>query len=296
MLRPFALVLVVMLCGLSAGVSHAQRYNPYADAHEVLPPVAPDGTLQWGTFFKSAQLQRSYERLWNLGACRGTNKAITEPVEDNKLLIDRLPEAEFAGVVQTAHGSLAGGVVAFTPKGAGGHDAPLFAQLHPAGVSHLNVTGPAAVGDLRPGTVVRIKAAVDERGRGSTPLQALTIVTPTADFTPEAVRPDHTDMIVAGVVSLRGQTLVVRVDAGKLRRLTFTLAADAAVTVDGARLDLVAAGDAVEIKGRLWSGAGSTGAGTIFASHVTVAKQPPARPESRAVAAGAGAGGVRAVE
>jgi hypothetical protein len=97
-------------------------------------------------------------------------------------------------------------------------------------------------------------------------------------------------------VSLRGQTLVVRVDAGKLRRLTFTLAADAAVTVDGARLDLVEAGDAVEIKGRLWSGAGSTGAGTIFASHVTVAKQPPARPESRAVAAGAGAGGVRAVE
>ena len=157
-------------------------------------------------------------------------------------------------------------------------------------------TGPAAVGDLRPGTVVRIKAAVDERGRGGAPLRALTIVTPTADFMPEAVRPDHIDVIVASVVSLRGQTLVVRVDAGKLRRLTFTLAADAAVTVDGARLDLVAAGDAVEIKGRLWSGEGSTGAGTIFASHVTVAKQPPARPESRAVAVGAGAGGGRSVE
>ena len=294
--RPFTVALAAALAVYCGRESFAQRYNPYADAQEILTPVAPDGTIQWGTFFKSAQLQRNYERLWSLGACRGTNKAITEPVENNRLLIDRLPEGDYAGVVQAANGALAGGVVAFTDKAVGGGDAAFFAQLHPAGVSHLTVTGPVAIGALQPGMVVRMRAAVDERGRASEPLRALTIVTPPADFAPEAVRPGKADTIVATVVSIRAATLVVRVDAGRVRRLTFAVAEDAVVTVDAARLDLVAAGDAIAVKGRLWSGAGSHGAGTIFASHVTVTKRPPARPETREVAAGAGAAPGRAVE
>lgn len=294
--RSFAVALAAVLAVYAARESRAQRYNPYADAQEIVAPVAPDGTIQWGTFFKSAQLQRSYERLWNLGACRGTNRAITEPVENNKLLIDRLPEGEFAGVVQAANGTRAGGVVAFTEKGAGDGAASLFAQLHPAGVSHLTVTGTVARGDLRPGMAVRIRAAIDERGRAAESLRAVTIVTPSADFAPEAVQPGKAETIVATVVSVKSATLVVRVDAGRVRRLTFTLADDVVVTVDGARLDLVAAGDAIEVKGRLWSGAGSAGAGTIFASHVTVTKRPAARPETREVAAGAGTAPGRSVE
>lgn len=296
MSRPIVFAVTAALAFVAGRDSYGQRYNPYAAAPEIPPPVAADGTIQWGTFFKSAQLQHSYERLWNLGACRGTNKAITEPVENNKLLIDRLPEADFAGVVQAANGTLAGGVVAFTEKGAAGHVPAYFAQLHPAGVSHLTVTGTVARGDLRPGMVLRIRAAVDERGRGAEPLRAVTIVTPPADFTADAVRPGKADTIVATIVSMRTPTLVVRVDAGKIRRLTFTLADDAVATVDGPRLDLVAAGDTIEVKGRLWSGAGSAGAGTIFASHVTVTKRSPARPETREVAAGAGAAPDRAVE
>ena len=293
--RSFAVALAAVLACYASRESLAQRYNPYADAQEIVAPVAPDGTIQWGTFFKSAQLQRSYERLWNLGACRGTNKAITEPVENNKLLIDRLPEGEFAGLVQAANGTRAGGVVAFTEKGAG-DGAALFAQLHPAGVSHLTVTGTVGRDDVRPGMAVRLRAVVDERGRAAESLRALTIVTPSADFMPHAVQPGKADAVVATVVSIKSATLVVRVDAGRVRRLTFTLADDAVVTVDGARLDLVATGDAVEVKGRLWSGDGSAGAGTIFASHVTVTKRPPARPETREVAAGAGAASGRSVE
>jgi phage gp45-like len=127
-------------------------------------------------------------------------------------------------------------------------------------------------------------------------LRALTIVTPAADFTPQSVQPGRSDPIVATVVSFKSRVLIVRVDAGRVRRLTFTLAEDAVVSVDAARLDLVAPGDAIEVKGRLWSGEGTAGAGTIFASHVTVTKRPPARPETREVAAGAGAAPGRAVE
>ena len=294
--RPIVFVVAVALAVVTSRASFGQRYNPYADAPAALAPVTPDGTIQWGSFFKSAQLQLSYERLWNMGACRGTNKAITEPVEDNKLLIDRLPEADFAGVVQAVNGTRAGGVVAFTDRGAAGQAPAYFAQLHPAGVSHLKVTGTVSRGDLRPGMAVRIRATIDERGRGTEPLRVVTVVTPAADFAPQPVRPGKADAIIATIVSLRGATLVARVDAGKIRRLTFTLADDAVTTVDGARLDLVAAGDTIEVKGRLWSGAGSAGAGTIFASHVTVTKRSPARPETREVAQDAGVAPGRAVE
>lgn len=291
---PVRLAFFTLLACCAADACSGQAYNPYAEA-ATLAPVAPDGTLQWGTYFKSAQLQRAYERLWNLGACRGTNRAITDPVEDNKVLIDRLPEGEFTGTVQAAGGAVAGGVVAFAATGTG-PDAVFYAQLHPKGVSHVTVTGPITLADLRPGMVVRLKAQVDDKGRGSEPLHRLSIVTPPAGFKPEAVVPGRARTIVGGVLSARGGTVVVRVDAGKLRRLTFTLADDAVLTVDGAYFDLVRPGDAVAVKGRLWSGAGTVGSGTVFTSHLTVTKQQPPRPGSRAVAAGAGAGAGRAVE
>ena len=294
--RPISRLVLLAVVVVAAREAAAQRYNPYADAHEAVAPVAPDGTIQWGTFFKSAQMQRAYERLWSLGACRGTNRAITDPVTANKLLIDRLPEGDFEGVVQGASGTLAGGVVAFATGAAGGREEPLFAQLHPAGVSHVSVTGPVSVADLRPGMVVRLRTRVDARGRGTAPVGKLSVVTLAADFEPAAVRPDRDEDVVGSVVSCRNATLVVQVGTGKLRRLTLTLADDAAVTVDGACLDLVRAGDTVKVKGRLWSGEGASGAGTIFASHVTVTKRAPPQPETRAVAAGAGAGGGRPLE
>ena len=294
--RPLCSLVSLALVAGAAGDAAAQRYNPYAEAHEAAAPVAPDGTLHWGTYFKSAQLQQSYERLWNLGACRGTNRAITEPVTANKLVIDRLPEGDFTGVVHGASGALAGGVVAFSETAGGGPEAALFAQLHPAGVSTVTVMGTVSVGDLRPGMAVRLRTRVDSRGRGSEPVDRLTIVTPSPGARPQPVQPDRREDLIGSLVSCRGGTLVVKVDAGKVRRLTVPLADDVVVTVDGAYLELISAGDAIAVKGRLWSGAGAAGAGTIFASQVTVTKRPPPQPESRAVAAGAGVGGGRSVE
>jgi hypothetical protein len=283
--------------GLAPRDTVAQGYDPYAESHAALAPVAEDGTIRWGTFYKSADMQRTYERLWNMGACRGTSKAITVPVQNNKVLIDRLPEGEFTGVVQGMSGPLAGGVVAFVPAGTATQDAAFFAQLHPAGVTRLTVTGPITMDAIRPGMVVRFRAVVDERGRAAEPLRALTVVTPGSGFVPDAVRPGHDDTLVGTVVSCRMKTLVVRIDAGSVRRVTCPLADDAVATVDGSRFDLVTPGDAAEVKGRLWGGEGSTGAGTIFASHVTVTKRPATtQAGSRAAAVAAGAEPLRAVE
>jgi hypothetical protein len=265
-------LVVAALSGASAW-GQVGPYNPYAMAEDAPPPLAADGTIQWGVFYKSAKLQRAYERLWSLGACRGSNRAITVPVAENKLVIDRLPEADFRGVVQGATGDLAGGMVAFALESTSpdGSEA-LVAQLHPAGVSRLAVRGPVPAAVLTNGTVVRVRARVDERGRGMEPIEAFEIIVPPADFRPDAVRPGQLDTIVGVVQAMRRDAVVLRVDAGEIRRVTLAVVGDVVATVDAPRLDLVSAGDWIEVRGRLWTGDGALAGGTVFASDVIVTK------------------------
>lgn len=275
MLRQFPSLLVVPFCLLASAPARGQLtpYNPYADSQEAPAPIAADGTIQWGVFYKSAAIQSAYQRLWNLGACRGTNRAITEPVNRNKVIIDRLPESDFEGKVVAATGTIAGGLVAFAQPAAGQMGEPMVVQLHPAGVTRLRVTGrvPAAV--LKPGMVVRLVAKVDERGRTAEPITAFDIVTPTADFKPDPVRPGVRGAIVAEVKRIHQDVVTLAVPVGPVRRLTLKVAPDAVATIDAARLDLVTPGDSISITGRLWGGDGAMGAGTIFASDVTITKR-----------------------
>ena len=246
-------------------------YDPYADSQGVPAPIAADGTIQWGVFYKSASVQAAYQRLWNLGACRGSNRAITDPVNRNKLLIDRLPEDEYEGTVVAASGGLAGGLIAFTESGAAAAE-PLVVQLHPAGVTRLRITGRAPASVLRRGQVVRLIAEVDAQGEARAPLAAFDIVTPPADFKPDPVAAGRRGTVVGTVQRLHHDTLTLEVPTGRLRRLTFKLADDAVATIDAARLDLVAAGDTIRLQGRLWNGEGAMGAALIFASDVTITK------------------------
>ena len=264
--------LALSLCPCASAAAQVARYNPYADAEQAPAPLAADGTIQWGAFYKSAAIQQNYERLWSIGACRGTSKAIVEPVKRNKLIIDRLPEAEYEGVVVAAAGTLAGGMVAFRENPAA--QAPLVAQLHPAGVTRLRVSGRTPGAILRPGLVIRLVAEVDERGRALEPVTAFEVVTPPADYKPDPVRAGSREQIVGVVRSIASDVLTLYVNAGRLRRLTFTLAPDAVATLDAARLDLASPGDAIAVTGRIWSGEGAMAAGTIFASEVTITKPP----------------------
>ena len=264
--------LALSLCPCASAAAQVARYNPYADAEQAPAPLAADGTIQWGAFYKSAAIQQNYERLWSIGACRGTNQAIVEPVKRNKLIIDRLPEAEYEGVVVAAAGTLAGGMVAFRETPAA--QAPLVAQLHPAGVTRLRVSGRTPGAILRPGLVIRLVAEVDERGRALEPVTAFEVVTPPADYKPDPVRAGSREQIVGVVRSIASDVLTLHVNAGRLRRLTFTLAPDAVATLDAARLDLASPGDAIAVTGRIWNGEGAMAAGTIFASDMTITKPP----------------------
>ena len=284
MRTPFVLLAAALAAACSSSaVAQVAPYNPYAENQEVLQPLAADGTIQWGTFYKSASIQKAYERLWNLGACRGTNKAITVPVERNKIIIDNLPESEFQGVVRGTAGTLAGGLLAFA-EGDDPSAATWVATLHPAGVSHLTVAGQCPAAILQPGMFIRLRANVDSKGKAAAPVKTFDIVTPAADFKPDPVRPNRVDTIVGKVLQIHGTRMLLHVDAGRLRRLSLSLAPDAVATIDASQLELVAPGDAITVTGRLWSGECSMGAGTIFASKVTITKSPlPATPAAAKV-------------
>ncbi|NDC54064.1 MAG: hypothetical protein EBZ74_07155 [Planctomycetia bacterium] len=266
-------------CSAAAPAAHGQinAYNPYADSQRNLPPVAPDGTLRWGTFYKSAAIQEAYERLWELGACRNTNKAITIPVEMNKVAIDALPEEEFHGTVVGAAGTIHGGMIAFTAGGDGATEgSTLVAALHPAGVSRLIVSGPLPAAALEPGMTVRLRTRVDRRGD---------VITPAPGFKPAAIEPGRDETVVGTVARYRAGTLTIQLAAGGIRRVTVPVDPAAAVRVDAAQVDLVSPGDVVALKGRVWRGEGRLEDGTVFASAVTVTKptavaaSPAAAPE-----------------
>lgn len=276
------LLAALVWCGGASG--QVAPFNPYDDGHEALPPVAADGTIHWGTFYKSAKVQQTYERLWAMGSCRGTNRAITVPVNENKLVIDRLPEGEFTGVVRAAAGHLAGGMVAFHEGTAAvGDEEPLVAQFHPAGVTRFRVSGRASPTILAPGMVVRLITEVDSRGRVREPVRSLEIVSPPAGFVADPVEADRRGTVVGTIASIRKDVVTLRTGTGKLRRITLELADDAIVSIDAARLDLVGPGDTIEVKGRLWAGDGSMGAGTVFVSDVVVTKKPLAEAGRAAV-------------
>lgn len=266
-----ALVLLAVAVPVAPDVqAQINAYNPYADSQAHLPPVAPDGTLRWGTFYKSAAIQKAYERLWNLGACRNTNMAITVPVEMNKVAIDSLPEETFRGVVQGATGTLHGGMLAFTAAEADG--STFVAALHPAGVSKLSVSGRIPVSDIRAGMTVRLQARVDRKGMAAEPASTIDVITPAAGFKAEPIVPDQPTTVVGTVTRVQGSTLWLQVAAGRIRRVAVPLGPGTVINVDAAQLDLVAPGDIVLIEGRAWRGEGCLGEGTVFASTLTVTK------------------------
>lgn len=279
--RALALLVATTTAAPPPVAAPLNAYNPYADTQN-LPPVAPDGTLRWGTFYKSAAIQQAYERLWNLGACRNTNKAITIPVEMNKVAIDSLPEEEFRGVVVGATGTIRGGMIAFSTAAVPAADTPTcVAALHPAGVSKLAVSGLVPVTALRPGLTVRVQAEVDSKGIGTQPLEAIEVITPPPGFKPVGIQAGRVESVIGTVVRRNADALLLQVAAGRIRRLSLPIAPDAVVRVDAAQLDLVAPGDIVTLTGRVWRGEGCLGEGTVFASAVTVTKPSPTEPPPR---------------
>lgn len=262
-----ALACTAACVGSFPGFAQAQLgpYNPYAKPVEDAPAVAADGTLHWPVFYRSAKMELKYENLHNMGACLGTNKAVTVPVEKNKLNIDTLPEVSVTGrVVQMSKGSI------LLQQADGKVD---MIVTHPAGVSRVDVTGDVPASWLKNGMLVRFLGKVDKNGHGAEPVDAVDVMSTPGDFAPPEVEPGVRQNITAKVRSLRGNTLIVTTLNGSLRKLTFTLTDKAVAHLLTKELKYTTMGDELTAKGHLYTVAGAKPERCIFASDVTVSKQ-----------------------
>jgi hypothetical protein len=275
---PIALILV----GLSWTQSAQGQgvYNPYAKTDEQWTSVKPDGTINWPTFFKSAAYEARFQSYFAMGSCVGTNQVINNSLKNNKVDVNLLPEISVKGTAT----KLETGIVTITDS----TGKPLIVVTHPAGVSKVNVAGKMPASELKPNTTVKFLGRVDERGIGTDTIDNLEVFTPGPTFHWLPVEAKRVQTITGIVTKLTGQRLQVRVDTGKVRRLTVTLSPDAMCTVDSSALTLVSPGDEVTAKGHAYSaGAGTGGMEALFAGEVSVSKggAAPKKVETAEVAA-----------
>lgn len=259
---------IVCLCSSIAVSAQFEKYNPYAQPEELEAPVTADGKVNWPKFFKSAALKTKFDGYFQIGACRGTNPVINERLRNNEVDINTLPKTTVEGV---AVGAQAGVIQMRDQSG------NLFSLItHPAGVSHVNVTGTMPASHLQRGMIVRFQASVDEHGVGLEPLTSMDVLSAGVDFTPKPVEAGRTQMVV-GTISriLNSDRLQVTVQPGKLHRLTFTLQDDVTVNVNARQPELVAVGDLIKAEGHVYTPPGNTVSKTIFTDKMDVTKRDP---------------------
>jgi hypothetical protein len=256
----FGVLLLFLLPALAAAQS--APYNPYAPVREE-PPIRADGKLNWPSFFRSAYMESKYQRLFAAGSCTGTRKVITEALRQNKVNVNLLPEVSTAGRVLRVQP----GLVMMLDDA----QHPVTLVTHPANVTKVHVAGTLAPTALRAGMLVRLRATIDEEGKGTEPVAELEVVNANPDISLEAVEPDKLQTIVGTIARVKHNQLRLNVATGKMHRLSIELAEDATIQVDSNSLALIQAGGEVTAKGLVYEEAGSPPRKTIFASEIEVA-------------------------
>lgn len=253
------------LCLSIAAQAQFEKYNPYAQPEILEPVITPDGKVNWPKFYKSASLKNKFDGYFQIGACAGTNPRINDLLHRNEVDINGLPKTTIEGVVI---GNQAGSVQMRDANGR------LFALVvHPAGVSHVNVTGTMPPNQLRIGMIVRFSGKVDGQGTGLEPLSAIDVLSAGVDVEPESVEP-HQMQTVTGTISrvLPNDRMQVTVRPGKLHRLTLTLADDVTINVNAHLPELVAMGDHVMAEGHVYTPPGNNPSTTLFTDKIDVIK------------------------
>jgi hypothetical protein len=261
----------------TAAAAQVEPYNPYAPVRDDKPAVAADGKLHWPSFFKSADIQLRFQSLLAVDACQGTNKSITNPVINNRLVIDDLPESSVSGRVTAVEP----GVLEIVDDAGKKHSI----ITHPAGVSRIAVTGDVSAAVLKPGMIVRFTGRVNSKGDGTDRIGSLDVITPGETHKWHEVQPDRVMTITASVLSVRRGMVSLKLPTGKLQRLRIILEDSAVAHLDTKDLALSSRGDKVSAKGHVYTNTtGKTSAHLVFASDVTVVKPTAAEGEQKVAA------------
>ncbi|HTN77161.1 MAG TPA: hypothetical protein VL096_18000 [Pirellulaceae bacterium] len=262
--------LALTLWFTTAAAAQVAPYNPYAEPADDPSPVTADGKPNWPSFYKSAATQAKFQAYFEMGSCVGTRKSINNMLADNKVNINKLPEADVAGLASRNEK----GTILLQEKS--GQNAMVVA--HPAGVSKISITGPLPITALQVGMTVRFLGKIDTKAQGTEPLAAMEVVSPSADLKPQELIAGQLSTVIGTITKLHGQHMQVKLATGKLHRATFTVTPETTVTVNASDLALIFPGDEVTAKGHLYAGQGTAAKKTVFADEIVVTKhiQQPA--------------------
>jgi hypothetical protein len=246
-----------------------------------LPAVSPDGKLNWPAFFKSVGTEAKFQSLFAQGICTGTRKVTTTMLQENKVVVNSLPEVSFTALAVKVQPGI---VMAVNAQGES-----CALVTHPAQVSRINVSGTMPPAGIAPGMIIRLQGKVDASGKGTEPVDALEIVDGNPDVTAIAVTPEKLQTIVGMVTRAKRNIFQLKMSSGKVRRLTFELAEKPIIAVDAKSLSAVLPGSEVKVKGHVYEGEGSLAKKTIFASDLEVTEKfvwdQPGKPNDDKVAA-----------
>ena len=252
-----------LLGGTGFAFGQLGAYDPYAQEKEE-SPISADGKVIWPSFFRNPGMEAKYQAMFQTGNCVGTRKSTVAMLKENKVDVNQLPQAALAALAV----GVRNGLLAATDV----EGKTVMLVMHPRGVSQVDVEGEIAHSQLAAGMTVRFLGKVDAQGHGSEPLKELEVLTPGPDHQPEAVAPNHLQTIQAVVTKNQYDHLRLKVLTGKLKMLSFDLAADAKISVAGHSIDLISQGDEVQAEGHVFSGEGGLGSRTLFADKILVKK------------------------
>ena len=147
----------------------------------------------------------------------------------------------------------------------------MLVLVHPQ-ATQLVITGKAARAALRPGLYLRFTGEVDEKGVGKASVDRLEIVGAGEAQRVNSVEANVVVPVVGRLGQIHGDRLTLTLTEGRIRSVTVQLKSDAEIELFTNDLAYASAGDAVEVKGRVYHADDAPDDTTVYATTLTIAR------------------------
>lgn len=264
-------LLAALAWSTSIAGAQAQLFeaNPYAGDEARAPG-------RWPPYYKETDEDATHALMYAMGWCKPGGWRSREFYAKKYVDVNALPEGTFQGLFATA----APGSIAARDEA----QQPYQIMIYPdASISSVTVRGSASPEALTRGQYVRLVGIPDASGRVAQPVERIELTT--ADrIRPEAVKVGSQSRIIGRVVGHSGKQVQVAIERGKLRKVTFDMADDCRITVNGSEYRWAQAGDPMTGKGKVFIPDYGAKRTMLFASELTITLSKPLDAESTAPA------------
>ncbi|MCE9605575.1 MAG: hypothetical protein K8U03_11840 [Planctomycetia bacterium] len=221
----------------SSAFAQADANNPYKQLEST------KGV--WPPFYKPDPQDETYTKLMAEGWCKPNGKRAQNYYLSKMVDVNKLPEFAFEGKITGMHK----GSMSATDSRSG---ESMLVMIHEdPSISQVIVHGKGTKEMLTTGKFVRFVGRVDATGACAEKIESIELTTPGVSLiTP--VEPNKTQNLFGKIVRRDGERMVVLAPTGKVHRLTFELAPEAAVETRVSDYRSAGVGDTIKVKCRIF--------------------------------------------